>query len=64
MAGLCRQHTLMPQQLDRQNNQASQEQQDGDAVDPMHVFYPLGFWCVGIFLFQVEVLCYLIENAH
>ena len=47
-----------------QNHHPDQEEQDGNPVDAMHVFYPLCLRRIGILFTQVQVLCYLVEYAH
>jgi hypothetical protein len=45
-------------------NDPGQENKDGDAVDPVHIFHPLGMWRIRIPLLDVEILSHLPPNSH
>ena len=63
-----RQHSqflvLFPQQFNSQDDQAKNKDQQADTVNAMHVTDPFAFGPVGILFFQVEILGYLIPDAH
>jgi hypothetical protein len=50
--------------FDGNHNQREQEHENGNAVDTVHVFHPLAVRCVRVTLFDVEIFCYLIPDAH
>lgn len=54
----------MSQQLNDDNDQCYKEQDDGKTVDAMHITYPFGMRPVRIFLFYIEVFCYLPPHSH
>ena len=47
-----------------QYHHPDEEEQDGDPVDAMHVFYPLCLRSIRVLFAQVQILCYLVEYAH
>jgi hypothetical protein len=52
---------------DRSHNDhdhGDQEHKDGDAVDPMHIFYQSSPRSIGIFLLDKKIFAYLSPYAH
>ena len=50
--------------LDKNNNKAQYEKQNGNPVDPMHILHPLRSGSVWIFFLDKQVFADLIEYAH
>jgi hypothetical protein len=51
-------------EFDEQEDQCCQEHQNGQPVNAMHVFDPLGFWFGGIFFPDIQVFRNLTHDAH
>jgi hypothetical protein len=46
------------------NNEAEQENEQADPVDPMHVTNPGALRPVRVFFPEIEIFCHLFEHAH
>ncbi len=42
---------------DKDNDQGKQEHKDGNAVDPMHIFYPAAPGRARVSFFNIQVFC-------
>lgn len=49
---------------DGHKQNAQDEQEDGKAVDAMHVAQPLGIRRIGILLADIQIFSYLTHNPH
>jgi hypothetical protein len=52
------------EQLKYYDDQCYDEHEEGDAINTMHVFHPLGMWSFRISFPDKEVLGQLSQNAH
>ena len=56
--------TLSAKQFNCKYYQTNQKYKKANAIDAMHVSYPFIFWPIWIFLFKVEIFCYLVPYSH
>lgn len=52
------------QQLKGEDSQAKQKNKNADAIDTMHITYPLVFGPVRIFFTKEKVFSYLFQDSH
>jgi hypothetical protein len=55
---------LLPEQLDRQNNQANNKKKKTDPVYTMHITDPFAVRAVSILFADKQVFCQLFEDSH